>query len=115
MTTLLGNRLRLPRMLRNGDFAGLDDRGVCCTEGDLIQASRTFMRPDPDVRSSPWLRVTPRLWTIDEARERVRAYAETAWAAAYATQSKTGTMIDGKIVYDERRNPFEIKEPVPQG
>ncbi|WP_142248319.1 hypothetical protein [Mycobacterium colombiense] len=98
-------------MLRGGEMSGLDDRAVMCTTGDLILFSRTFLEPNPDVRSSPWLRVQPKLHTIAEARERVRAYAESAWAAIYAARPKTGRVIDGNsVVYDELRNPFALSE-----
>lgn len=93
-------------MLRNGEMSGLDDRATMCCDGDLIQASRTFLQPNRDVRSSPWLRVQPKLHTISEAAERVRVTAESAWAAIYAARPKTGKVIDGTVVYDEFRNPF---------
>lgn len=93
-------------MLRGGELAGLDDRATMCCNSDLIQASRTFLQPNPDIRSSPWLRVQPKLHTIGEARERVRTTAESAWAAINAARPKSGRVIDGQTVYDEFPNPF---------
>jgi hypothetical protein len=54
--------------LRNGQLTGVHDAAVMCTGGDLMQDSRVFNQPQPagDLRSSPWVRVTPRLWSIAE-------------------------------------------------
>jgi hypothetical protein len=87
----------------------LDDRGVLCCDGDLMQACRVFQNPHSvnDIRTSPWLRVTARLHSIGSARERVRAWAETAWATDEADHPVGGRMIGDVIVPDEpRANPF---------
>jgi hypothetical protein len=84
-----------------------------CTSSDLLEACAAFQRPHPygDVPSSPWLRVTPHLHTIDSARERLRAWAEDAWAAEEAQHDRGGRLIDGVIVKDPPRpNPFAREE-----
>lgn len=98
--------------MMKGGTAPLDDRAVMCTDNTIEGAAAVFRQPHPagDVRTSPWLRVTPKLHTLADARERVRAWAEDAWAAIEATRAKTYSTIDGELVEDTRPNPFRIKE-----
>jgi len=98
--------------LQNGQYTGIHDAAILCCDGDLMQASRVFSQPSPvgDVRSSPWVRVTPRLWSIAEARERVREDAERVWAVMDSGRPKSGRLIDGEIVYDKFKNPFAKPE-----
>jgi hypothetical protein len=90
------------------------DVAVMCTGGDLIADSLVFRQPAPagDVRQSPWVRVQPRLWTIAEARERIREYAERVWTVMDSGRPKAGQIVDGEVVYFERRNPFTKKKAV---
>lgn len=102
--------------LISDSLAGMRDEVVCCCEGDLLQASRVFGLPSPygQVRSSPWVRATPRLWTVAEAQERVREFAENTWAAIYASRPKGSRYVNGKNIEDVRPNPFAIRESVSQ-
>lgn len=97
-----------------GNTRPLDDRAVMCAANDIHAGTAIFANPHPvgDVRTSPWLRVTPKLHTLDEARERVRAWAEEAWAGLDAVRSKTYSTVNGELVEDTRANPFRINEPV---
>jgi hypothetical protein len=94
--------------LHNGQFTDVHAVAVMCTAGDLMQDSREFNQPSPvgDVRRSPWVRVTPELWSIADAPERVREYAERVWTVMDCGRPKAGQIIDGETVYFSRRNPF---------
>ena len=72
------------------NVASPHDAAVMCTGGDLMQDSRVFHQPSPigDVRQSPWVRVQPRLWSLDEARERIREYAERVWTVMESGRPK---------------------------
>lgn len=99
-------------MMKGGTRA-LDDRAVMCTGNTIDGAAAVFGLPHPvgDVRTSPWLRVTPKLHTIDEARERVRAWAEEAWDGLWAVRSKTYSTVNGELVEDTQVNPYRITQP----
>jgi len=82
----------------NLETAWIGDVALMCTEGDLRHASSVFReRPGNDPGSSPWMRVAPRLNSIGEVRERVRAFAEGAWPQA-----------QGPNVGDGRVNPYAL-------
>jgi hypothetical protein len=84
-----------------------------CTSGDLLGACAAFQRPHPygNLPTSPWLKVSPHLHTVDSAAERVRLWAEHAWAAEEAQHDRGGRVVDGVIVKDApRANPFRQRE-----
>ena len=57
------------------------------------------------------MRCEPKLHSVESARERLRAWAETAWAAEESEHPKGGRLIDGVIVEDPpRANPFALVE-----
>ena len=103
-----------PRATDPGLEAGwLDSRAVMCTSGDLLSACAQFQRPSPaaDVRTSPWLRVTPHLHTVASAAERIRSWAESEWAAREAQRPTSGRLRpDGTLIADVRRNPFALSK-----
>lgn len=96
-----------------GHSGPLHPRAVMCSQLPPDYATRIFMQPNPvgDVRTSPWLTAQPVLHTLDQAHERLRAWAENTWAAADATRGKTYSTINGQLIEDTRPNPFSIKQP----
>jgi hypothetical protein len=89
----------------------LHSTAAMCTSGPLLQSCAAFQRPNPDVRSSPWLKTAPFLHSVESATERIRSWAENAWAAEEAMRPKEGRMIGNTIVDDPpRRNPFSRGE-----
>ena len=67
--------------------------------------------PVQGVPSSPWLRCEPHLHSVGSARERLRAWAESAWASEEAERPKGGRLVDGVVVPDVARpNPFALVE-----
>jgi hypothetical protein len=103
-----------PRQTDAGLRCGwLHDIGVMCCGSGLLQSCAAFQRPHPigDVPSSPWLRVTPHLHSVSSAAERLRVWAESAWAAQESECPKGGRLVDGVVVSDPpRRNPFTLEE-----
>ncbi|BBZ57069.1 hypothetical protein [Mycolicibacterium phocaicum] len=95
-----------------GNSGPLHPRAVMCSQLPLDQGWHVFMQPHRigDVRTSPWIAAQPVLHTLDEARERVRAWAEDTWAVADATRGKTYSSVNGQLVEDTRRNPFSLAE-----
>ncbi|WP_333894510.1 hypothetical protein [Mycolicibacterium gadium] len=87
---------------------GVDDRGLvdeavcCCTDGDLVQAGAVFRARTSAV---PWLRITPHLNSIAEAKERLRLWAEKAFDATVSNQGR-GRFEDGKFVPMPVANPY---------
>jgi len=102
-----------PRSVDPGLNAGwLEARAAMCTNNDLLAACAAFQKPNPlnDIRTSPWLRVTPFLHTVATAAERLRSWAEAEWAAQEAQRPESGRMIDNTFVKDSPRvNPFAVK------
>ncbi|WP_454788512.1 hypothetical protein [Mycolicibacterium lutetiense] len=100
-------------VLLKGSTGPLNPRAVMCSALDLVAAGEVFAQPHPvgDVRTSPWLFVQPVLYTLDEARERVRDWAETGWAAAEAARGKRYSSVNGELIEDTRPNPFRAKQP----
>jgi hypothetical protein len=91
----------------------LHDIAVMCTDSPLLASCAQFQRPAPvgDVRSSPWLKISPHLHSVDSARERLRVWSEAAWADEEAQRPRGGRLIDGVIVDDPPRpNPFTREE-----
>ena len=82
----------------------LHDVGTMCCSDNLLEACAAFQRPHPlgDVRTSPWLAVTPHLHTIASATERLRAWAAGAWQAEEAQRPASGRLINGTVVDDPR-------------
>jgi hypothetical protein len=82
---------------------------VMATDGDVMHACLEHGEPHPhgSIATSPWLRTVPYLHTVDSARERLRAWAESAWAADESGRPRGGKLINGNIVHDPpRANPF---------
>jgi hypothetical protein len=100
----------------NHEFGILRDEAIFCTTGDLLRDSRNFYAPNGggDVRTSPWLRVEPKLHNLDEARERVRSYAADAWEAMNASRRNDHATLkaDGTTQYRKYNNPFETRVKV---
>jgi hypothetical protein len=91
----------------------LHDTATMCTDSPLLQSCAEFQKPSPagDVRSSPWLKVSAHLHSVDSARERLRVWAEAAWADEEAQHPRGGRLINGIIVDDPARpNPFTREE-----
>jgi hypothetical protein len=85
------------------DLAGL------CADGDLMAACVQFQKPSGDIRSSAWLRISPRLHTVSSARERLRAWCEKAWDSEESQHPRGGRLVDGTIIDDPKRpNPFAL-------
>jgi hypothetical protein len=103
-----------PRQTDAGLRCGwLHDIGVMCCDSGLLASCAAFQRPHPhgDVASSPWLHCQPHLHSVGSARERLRAWAESAWAAEEAQRPTSGrVMPDGRIIADVRHNPFALEK-----
>jgi hypothetical protein len=92
---------------------GLRDEAILCVEGDLDQVSQVFAQPHPvgDVRTSPWLRLRPKLFTIGEAGERLRAWSESVFDAEQDARGKRYSTVNGELVEDPRDpNPFRLED-----
>jgi hypothetical protein len=87
------------------EFHGVDDEALLCTEGDVLQASAAFRARRADVRTAPWLRTTPKLLTIDEAKERLRAWAEHAWNITHSDRGKGVIDPERGFIQQKTRNP----------
>jgi len=80
MRSIVFPQIERPALL---DMAWVHDIALMCTEGDLRHASSVFREHiGNDPRSSPWMRVAPRLNSIGDVRERIRAIAENDWLQA---------------------------------
>jgi hypothetical protein len=90
----------------------IDNRALMCTEGNIVGASNTFRRPNPNWQASAWLRVNARLATIAEAQEALRELAEGDWAGRESQRAGRGTLTaDRGFVPDTRTNPHALPEP----
>ena len=70
-------------------------------------ARRRVESQDPSWRSSPWLRMSLRLNTVAEARERLRAPCESAFDAMQLSRGVRGRVTDDGWKVDPKRvNPF---------
>lgn len=110
---------------RSPDFGVLDqppivdpidlvDDAVMCASSDLVQAGRAFRARRADIRTAPWLRITPKLNTIAEAKERLRAWAETEWNLINPHHPSRGRIDEnGRVVPEVRRNPYALAEGKP--
>jgi len=58
----------------NAEGFRLADAAILCTTGDLVTDSAPLGRPDQGHRTSPWARVTLKLHSISEARDRYRQW-----------------------------------------
>jgi hypothetical protein len=104
------------------DDLGLRDDVLMCTSTDIVRGSSTFRDAESartqavamgdsnaDIRICPWLRTTPKLNTIAEAKERQRAWAEAEWNALNAgrvTQRYTETGDLEKVIIN---NPYALE------
>lgn len=88
-----------------------DDRALMCTAGDIVAASNAFRQPNPAWQTSPWLRVSLELATIDEAQDRYRELAESDFNAREARREGRGTLTDSGFVPDTHTNPHALPEP----
>lgn len=93
------------------DPLDLVDDAVMCTGSDIIQAGKAFRARTADIRTAPWLRITPKLNTIGEAKERLRQWAEAEWNLLNPHDPNRGTFgEDGQIIAEIRRNPFVLAD-----
>jgi hypothetical protein len=91
----------------------IDDRALACCNGDLVSDSAVFGRPNAGHRTSPWFRVSLRLNTIGEIRERYRVFAEAEFDRINHPSGRGGRVIDGVIVPDPApRNPYRQEASV---
>ncbi|BBZ17080.1 hypothetical protein [Mycolicibacterium gadium] len=88
------------------EMRGVVDEALMTTDSDLMQAGAAFRARRSDIRSSPWLRLTPRLNSISQAKERLRQFAETAWDELNANPPATFDE-RGNTVPIPRTNPYE--------
>jgi hypothetical protein len=96
------------------DCMDLTDDALMCSADDIVQAGKVFRARTADIRSAPWLRITPKLCTIAEAKERLRAWSEQEWNLLNAGRvvqrhNETGELEDVVI-----NNPYALKETVTQ-
>jgi len=93
-----------------GDNFRIHDRAIFCSTGDLERDSQQFNSPGVH-RYSPWFRVgTLQLHTVESARERYRAFAESEWNRLNAGRvvqrhTETGELQDVVI-----KNPYALME-----
>ena len=92
------------------DPRGLADEALMCAADDLVTAGGIFSRRTAEIRSCPWLPVTPRLHTISEATERLRQWAEASWERLGLNRGR-GTFDDkGQFAAIPLPNPFASKQ-----
>jgi hypothetical protein len=84
---------------------------MCCAD-NVVRATETFGRPNPNWVSSPWLRVTPELHTIASAQERYREVAEGDFTARNLYAEGSGRLTDKGFVPEVRANPHKLPESV---
>jgi hypothetical protein len=91
------------------DPLDLVDDAVMCTGSDVVQAGRAFRARRADIRTAPWLRITPKLNTISEAKERLRQWAEQEWTLLNPHDPSRGALGEdghGHVIAEVRRNPY---------
>jgi hypothetical protein len=95
----------------HNELVGLRDEALFLTDSDPFQASGVINARRADWRTSPWLRVSLRLNTIDAVRERLRALAESAFDAIEMSRGQRGSLTaDGYKPDPKRSNPFALTE-----
>jgi hypothetical protein len=100
-----------PGHLVHNELVGLRDEALFLTDSDPWQASDFVNARRADWRSSPWVRLKPRLNTVGEAKERLRVQCEAAWNAMELSRGQRGTITpDGHVVDPKRPNPFASPE-----
>ena len=100
-----------PGHLVHNEIVGLRDEALFLTDSDPWRASDLIRARRADFRSSPWLRMSLRLNTVEEARERLRVLCESAFDAIEMARGVQGRMADNGWVQDPKRvNPFAIAE-----
>jgi hypothetical protein len=87
-----------------------NDHALMCTEGDIATMSGAFRQPNPHWQTSPWLRVTLKLATIDDAQDRYRQAAEEDFTARESHRSGRGTLTDQGFIPDIQTNPHTARE-----
>jgi hypothetical protein len=91
-----------------GEGFRLDDRAIMCTAGSLVTDSGLFQRPDQGHRTSPWFRITLRLHTIEEARERYNDWASAEWEKVNSGPRGGWIDSDGRMhEHPAPKNPFK--------
>lgn len=95
----------------NLDDRALLDEAVCCSADDLVTAGAVFRARTADLRSVPWLRISPRLNSIAESKERLRVWAEAAFDATAMNQGRGRFDDDGKFVATPIKNPYAVSVP----
>jgi hypothetical protein len=103
---------------RSGTFGVLDqpplidpidlvDEALMCTDSDIVQAGKAFRARRAEINTCPWLRISPKLNTIAEAKERLRGWAEVEWNLLNPHNPNRGVIgEEGKIIPEIRRNPY---------
>jgi hypothetical protein len=100
-----------PQHLVHTELVGLRDEALFLAAGDPWQASELVNARRADWRNSPWLRMSLRLNTVAEARERLRALCESAFDAMQLSRGVRGRVTDdGWKVDPKRLNPFAPTE-----
>jgi|SRR5215217_834094 len=93
------------------DCMDLVDDALMCTSSDIVQAGKAFRARTADIRTAPWLRITPKLNTISEAQERLRAWAEQEWNLLNPHDPSRGQLDEnGHVIAEVRRNPFALAD-----
>jgi hypothetical protein len=92
------------------DLMDLVDEAVMCTDSEVVQAGKVFRARRADIHTCPWLRITPKLCTIAEAKERLRAWAEVEWDRLNAGRRTQRYTDSGELEDVVIRNPFALAE-----
>ncbi len=87
----------------NADGFRLADAAIICSAGDLVTDSALFGRPDQGHRTSPWARVTLKLYTVESAKDRYRQWAATEWDRVHSGPQESWI--------DERGHSHKIPKP----
>jgi hypothetical protein len=104
--------LEQPQHLVHNELIGLRDEALFLTDSDPWRASDLVNARRAAWQTSPWLRMSLRLNTVDEARERLRAQCEYAFDAMESRRGESGRLTDNGFVRDPKRaNPFALPEP----
>jgi hypothetical protein len=93
----------------------INNNGVMCVDPhfDLTRACTLFLKHG-EHRNSPWFKGASvlKLNTIGEAREKIRAWAESAWDGMNLNQGRGHFDEHGQFVAAPIQNPFAKQETV---
>jgi hypothetical protein len=88
----------------------VDNRGFMCVDPNysVEQACQAFRSIHGTHRASPWFKLAPtlRLCTIEEAREKMRAWAEAAWETLGINQGRGVMDAERGFVATPVPNPY---------